>query len=61
MAVAFEDSSRVVSSVHGGEVEHCHVGLAVVVHREVKVGQLALGGEVGGLSVGLEHSEFKES
>ena len=61
MAVAFEDSSRVVGGVHGGEVEHCHVGLAVVVHREVKVGQLALGGEVGGLSVGLEHSEFKES
>ena len=51
MAVAFEDSGRVVSCVHGGEVEHCHVWLAVVVHREVEVGQLALGGKVGGLSV----------
>ena len=61
MAVAFEDSGRVVSSVHGGEVEHCHVGLAVVVHSEVKVGQLALGGKVGGLSVGVGQSEFKES
>ena len=61
MAVAFEDPSRVVSGVHGGEVEHCHVGLAVVVHREVKVGQLALGGKVGGLSVGLEQNESKNS
>ena len=61
MTVAFEDPSRVVSSVHGGEVEHCHVGLAVVVHREVKVGQLALGGKVSGLSEGLGQSEFRES
>ena len=61
MAVAFEDSSRVVSGVHGGEVEHCHVGLAVVVHREVEVGQLALGGKVSGLSIGLGQSEFRES
>ena len=61
MAVAFEDPSRVVCSVHGGEVEHCHVGLAIVVHREVKVGQLALGGKVSGLSVGLGQSEFRES
>ena len=57
MAVAFEDSGRVVGGVHGGEVEHCHVWLAVVVHREVEVGQLTLGGKVGGLSVGLGQSD----
>ena len=51
MAVAFEDPSRVVGGVHGGEIKHGYVRLAVVVDGKVKMRQLAFGCKVGGLSV----------
>ena len=52
MAVPLKDSSGVVGSVHGGEVKHGNVRLAVVVDGKVKMRQLALGCKVGRLSGG---------
>ena len=56
MAVSLHHPGRVVRRVHRGEVEHGHVRLAIVVHGEVQVWQLALGGEVGRFPCVLEQS-----
>ena len=50
MAVTLKDPSGVVGSVHGGEIKHGNVRLAVVVDGKVKMGQLAFGRKVGCLS-----------
>lgn len=50
VAVALAHHGGVFRSVHAGEVEHGHVGLAVVVDGKVQRGQLVAGGEVGSLA-----------
>ena len=50
VAMTLKDSSGVVGSVHGGEIKHGYVRLAVVVDGKVKVRQLAFGRKVGRLS-----------
>ena len=50
MAVALADQRGVLRGVHAREVEHGHVGQAVVVDGEVERGQPPVGGEVGGLA-----------
>lgn len=50
MVLAHDDPGRVLSREHRREVEHGHVGLAVVVDRELQVRHLVLGREVRGLS-----------
>ena len=52
MAVTLKDPSGVVGSIHGGEIKHGNVRLAVVVDGKVKMRQLALGCKVGCLSGG---------
>lgn len=54
MSPALEHPARVLGRVHGGEVEHGDVRLAVVVHRELHVHHLVLGRELGGLA-GVQH------
>lgn len=50
VAVALAHHGGVFRSVHAGEVEHGHVGLAVVVDGEVQRGQLVVGGEICSLA-----------
>lgn len=50
VAVALAHHGGVFRSVHAGEVEHGHIGLAVVVDGEVQRGQLVVGGEICSLA-----------
>lgn len=50
VAVALAHHGGVFRGVHAGEVEHGHVGLAVVVNGKVQRGQLVAGGEVCSLT-----------
>jgi len=49
VAAASHHHGGILCGVHAGEVEHGHVGAAVLVHGEVKAGQPTARGEVGGL------------
>lgn len=50
VAVALAHHGGVFGGVHAGEVEHGHVGLAIVVDGEVQRGQLVVGGEIRSLT-----------
>lgn len=50
VAVALAHHGGVLRGVHAGEVEHGHIGLAIVVDGEVQCGQLVAGGEIGSLA-----------